>query len=189
MKKILLIVFIGVLFSCTQSKEDIIKANVEKWAKENTNNPESFKILSLEFVDSIPFKNNIKHRKDMFSNSREFAQEQLNYAELNTPEDSASILKNQKTVLKYTKYIEGIDQIAQSMGNSINNAAAYKFQMKAKGKNAMGAEITNTFIVLADPAKNWELIQVTADESKVLVNPKDFPGYIDMLDKVGAEFK
>lgn len=179
------------LTSCTQkqpTQDDIVKKNTETYVKEKMNDPASYEFVKLELMDSVTFSDNIEYRKDYFSRNMEYDRSSLErqegykteipsmYDEKDVEELKAKIEKNERILSK-------IDSLATLLGDRKNEVASYTYIFSFRGNNALGAKILNEYVVQTDPAPDFKIINMTDDKDKIFLNPNDFPGYREMIEK------
>jgi hypothetical protein len=187
-----LFAFIAIgLTSCSEKQPtqvDIVKKNAETYVKEKMNDPSSYEFVKLELMDSITFNENIEYRKDYFSGNMDYDQSSLErqegykteipsmYNEKDIEELKAKIEKNERILSK-------IDSLATLLGDRKNEVASYTYIFSFRGNNALGAKILNEYVVQTDPAPDFKIINMTDDKDKIFLNPNDFPGYREMIEK------
>jgi hypothetical protein len=187
-----LFAFIAIgLTSCAEkqpTQDDIVKKNAETYVKEKMNDPSSYEFVKLELMDSITFNENIEYRKDYFSRNMEYDQSSLErqegykteipsmYNENDVEELKAKIEKNERVLNK-------IDSLATILGDRKNEVASYTYIFSFRGNNALGAKILNEYVVQTDPTPDFKIINMTDDKDKIFLNPNDFPGYREMIEK------
>lgn len=185
-------VFISLgLKSCSEkqpTQDDVVKKNVEEYIKEKMNDPSSYEFVKLELMDSITFNDNIEYRKNYFNRSMESDQSLLErqeryktempsmYDEKDAEELKVKIEKNQRVITK-------IDSIANQLGERKNEVASYTYIFSFRGYNALGAKILNEYVVQTDPSPDFKIINMTGDKDKIYLNPNEFPGYREMIEK------
>ena len=179
------------LTSCAEkqpTQDDIVKNNAEAYVKEKMNDPTSYEFVKLELMDSVTFSDNIEYRKDYFSRNMEYDQSSLErqegyktelpsmYDENDVEELKAKVEKNQRILSK-------IDSLATLLGERKNEVASYTYIFSFRGNNALGAKVLNEYVVQTDPAPDFKIINMTDNKDKILLNPNDFPGYREMIEK------
>jgi hypothetical protein len=187
-----LFAFIAIgLTSCSKkqpTQDDIVKKNTQTYVKEKMNDPSSYEFVKLELIDSITFNDNIEYRKDDFSRNMEYDQSSLDrqegyktelpsiYNEKDVKELKAKIEKNERVLSK-------VDSLANILGDRKNEVASYTYIFSFRGNNALGAKILNEYVVQTDSAPDFKIINMTDDKDKMFLNPNDFPGYREMIEK------
>ncbi len=179
------------LTSCSEkqpTQDDIVKNNAETYVKQKMNDPSSYEFVKLELMDSVTFSDNIEYRKDYFSRNMEYDRSSLErqegyktelpsmYDEKDVEELKAKIEKNERILSK-------IDSLATLLGDRKNEVASYTYTFSFRGNNALGAKILNEYVVQTDPAPDFKIINMTDDKDKIFLNPNDFPGYREMIEK------
>lgn len=177
MKKLwFLACLIILLWACqehSKSRKEIIEENINKWIQEYVSNPNDFKIEAIVLYDSITISDNIEFRRRDFQKDREFNMNHL----------------DGKGVDELNEIINGIDSIEQALGDKLNNVLVYKYVMRANSKNfAYGARTTQDYYIIVDSAKTWDIIQITSDFNKLFLNPKDFPGYQELVLRISNKY-
>jgi hypothetical protein len=179
------------LNSCSdkkQNRDEIVKRNAEEYLKANMNDPKSYEFVNLVLIDSIFYSDNIQYRKEVFSKYIEDDKDELNriesykidlpsmYDENEIDELKVKISKNEKILLK-------IDSLENKLGNKKNEVASYTYVFSFRGNNALGAKVLNEYILQTTPSPDFKVINMTDDKDKVYLNPNDFPGYREMIEK------
>jgi len=187
-----LFAFIAIgLTACSEkqpTQDEIVKKNAEEYVKEKMNDPNSYEFVKLELIDSITFSENIEYRKDYFSKNMEYDRSSLErqerykteipsmYDEKEVEDVKAKIEKNERVLYK-------IDSLATLLGDRKSEVASYTYIFSFRGNNALGAKILNEYVVQTDPAPEFKIINMTDDKDKIFLNPNDFPGYREMIEK------
>lgn len=128
---------------------------------ESLNDPDSYEFVSLDLVDSTTFADNIAYRRDYFT--------------------------QRKDDPKNARILSGIDSLENLMGEKTNDVASYRYLFTCRANNALGAKVINTFHVQTGPVPAYEVINITQDEDRIILNPNEFPGYFDMASKIIRE--
>jgi hypothetical protein len=187
-----LFVFITIgLTSCSEkqpTQDDIVKKNAKEYIKEKMNDPSSYVFVKLELMDSITFNDNIEYRKDYFSRNMEYDRSSLErqegykteipsmYSEKDVEDLKTKIEKNERILSQ-------IDSLATLLDDRKNEVASYTYIFSFRGNNALGAKILNEYLVQTDTAPDFKIINMTDDKDKIFLNPNDFPGYREMIEK------
>lgn len=179
------------LSSCADkqpTRDEIIKKNAEEYVISKMNDPESYEFVKIELIDSVLFIDNIKYRKDYFTRDIDYDRSSLErqegyktdlpsiYNENEVQDLIAKIEKNKKILFK-------IDSLETELGERKNEVASYTYIISFRGNNAFGAKILNEYIIQTDPLPNCKVINMTDDKDKIYLNPNDFPGYREMIEK------
>ncbi|MBN1989403.1 MAG: hypothetical protein JW783_08410 [Bacteroidales bacterium] len=179
----------GILLSCTkkQTRDDLVRNNAEQYLKENMNDPESYEFVKLELIDSVLYKDNIEYRRQMFENRLENEKKMLTFKEevrLTSPSmySDDEINRHKNEISKDERIIAAIDSIEISLGNKVNEVASYTYIFSFRGKNELGAKTINVYYLQTTPDLNVK--NLTTEKSKIIVNPSDFPGYLDILNRL-----
>ena len=170
------------------SQADIIRKNVEAYLKENMNDPDSYEFVSLMLIDSVLYQDNVNYRKNMFGEYAQFAQDLLEQSNKRFEEFAdiyyeEEIEKYKAEISRNELIIEKIDSIANGLGERLNEVASYTYLFKFRGNNAFGSKILNECYLQTDPAPEFNIINLTDDKDKIFLNPNDFPGYHEMIQK------
>lgn len=179
------------LTSCSEkqpTQDDIVKNNAETYVKEKMNDPSSYEFVKLELMDSVTFSDNIEYRKDYFSRNMEYDRSSLERqegykTELPSMYDEKDVEELKTKIEKNERIISKIDSLATLLGDRKNEVASYTYIFSFRGNNALGAKILNEYVVQTDPAPDFKIINMTDDKDKILLNPNDFPGYREMIEK------
>ncbi len=187
------------LTSCVENpptQEEIVQTNAEEYVKSKMNDPESFEFVGLKLIDSVLISDNIAHRKEMFSGRIKFELESIERKErsksdfirefgnidyvkkleMEIEDRKAEIEKNERILTK-------IDSIATQLGERKDEVASYTYIFSFRGTNSFGAKVLNEYILQTDPAPEFKVLNMTNDKGKVILNPNEFPGYIEMMEK------
>jgi len=187
-----LFAFIAIgLTDCSEkqpTQDEIVKKNAEEYVKEKMNDPSSYEFVKLELIDSITFSDNIEYRKNYFSRKIEYDRSSLErqerykteipsmYDEKEVEDLKAKIEKNERVLFK-------IDSLATLLGDRKSEVASYTYIFSFRGNNALGAKILNEYFVQTGPAPEFKIINMTDDKDQIYLNPNDFPGYREMIEK------
>jgi hypothetical protein len=187
---LVLFVVLG-MYSCGKkqlNQNEIVKKNAEEYIKEKMNDPKSYEFVKITLIDSITFSDNIKFRKDDFLHELEYNQsslERLEEYKIEIPsmydEKEAQDLKNK--IEKNKLVLFKIDSLEAKLSDRKNEVASYTYTFSFRGNNALGAKILNEYVVQTDPGPDFKIINMTDDMDKVYLNPNDFPGYREMIEK------
>jgi hypothetical protein len=179
------------LTSCSEKKpnrDEIVIKNAEEYLKAKMNDPKSYEFVKLVLIDSVLYSDNIQYRKEAFSKYLEDDKDEIKrkegykidlpsmYDEKEIEELKAQIAKNEKILMK-------IDSLETKLGNKKNEVASYTYVFSFRGNNALGAKILNEYILQTNPSPDFKVINMTDDKDKVYLNPNDFPGYREMIEK------
>jgi hypothetical protein len=179
------------LTSCSEKKpnrDEIVIKNAEEYLKAKMNDPKSYEFVKLVLIDSVLYSDNIQYRKEAFSKYLEDDKDEIKrkegykidlpsmYDEKEIEELKAQIAKNEKILMK-------IDSLETKFGNKKNEVASYTYVFSFRGNNALGAKILNEYILQTNPSPDFKVINMTDDKDKVYLNPNDFPGYREMIEK------
>jgi hypothetical protein len=179
------------LTSCSEKKpnrDEIVIKNAEEYLKAKMNDPKSYEFVKLALIDSVLYSDNIQYRKEAFSKYLEDDKDEIKrkegykidlpsmYDEKEIEELKAKIAKNEKILMK-------IDSLETKLGNKKNEVASYTYVFSFRGNNALGAKILNEYILQTNPSPDFKVINMTDDKDKVYLNPNDFPGYKEMIEK------
>lgn len=187
-----LFVFIAIgLVTCSKkqlTQYEIVKKNAEEYVKEKMNDPSSYEFVKLELVDSVTFNDNMEYHKEYFSRNLEYDRRSLEtlerykielpsmYNEKEVEDLKAKIEKNERILSK-------IDSLAYLLGERMNEVASNTYIFSFRGNNAFGAKILNEYVVQTNPAPNFEIINMTDDKDRIILNPNDFQGYTEIIEK------
>jgi hypothetical protein len=179
------------LTSCSEKKpnrDEIVTKNAEDYLKAKMNDPKSYEFVKLVLIDSVLYSDNIQYRKEAFSKYLEDDKDEIKrkegykidfpsmYDEKEVEELKAKIAKNEKILVK-------IDSLETKLGNKKDEVASYTYVFSFRGNNALGAKILNEYILQTNPSPDFKVINMTDDKDKVYLNPNDFPGYREMIEK------
>jgi hypothetical protein len=179
------------LTSCSEKKlnqDDIVKKNAEEYLKSKMNNPDSYEFVKLELIDSVLFSDNIKFRKNRFSELLETDQGNLHYkeslkTELPSLYDKQEIEDLKVSIEKNKRILVKIDSLEKQLGKRNNEVASYTYVFSFRGNNSLGVKVLNEYIIQTDSSPNFKIINVADEKKKIFLNPNDFPGYKEMIKK------
>ena len=179
------------LTSCSEkqpTQDDIVKNNAETYVKEKMNDPTSYEFVKLELMDSVTFSDNIEYRKDYFSRNMEYDRSSLERqegykTEIPSMYDKKDVEELKGKIEKNERILSKIDSLATLLGDRKNEVASYTYIFSFRGNNALGAKILNEYVVQTDPAPDFKIINMTDDKDKIFLNPNEFPGYREMIEK------
>lgn len=193
MTKIALGIFLTLIgfTSCTEkqpTRDEIVKKNTEEYLKPKLNDPDSYEFVKLELIDSILYSDNIKYRKEYFQkdleNDKEDLERQERYkTEIPSMYKEEDVTELNEKIAKNEKILSAIDSLETELGPKKDEVASYTYIFSFRGNNALGAKILNEYVVQTDPEPNYKIINMTDDKDKVFLNPNDFPGYREMIEK------
>jgi hypothetical protein len=180
--KISFVLVVIILVSCNNQKKekqeiiqtqyDIVKENTESYLSKKLNDPESYEFVELKLIDSVLYKDNIEYRKQFFIELRD--------------ETYPLIYKDAELsdkIQECNNILSEIDSIALALGEKVNTVASYTYLFSFRSTNSFGAKVLGEFILQTDPAPMYNIINMTDDKNKVLLNPNDFPGYKAIITK------
>jgi len=179
------------LTSCTEkepTQEEIVKTNAEEYVKSKMNDPESYEFVKIELIDSVLYSDNIEYRKDNFKRNMEYDQSSLERLERYKTEipsmyDEQEVQDLNDKIEKNERILSKIDSLETQLGDRKKEVASYTYIFSFRGNNALGAKILNEYVVQTDQAPDFNVINMTDDKDKIYLNPNDFPGYREMIEK------
>ena len=179
------------LTSCAEkepTRDEIVKKNAEEYIKSKMNDPKSYEFVKIELVDSILYSDNIEYRKENFKRDMEYDQSSLERLERYKTEipsmyDEKEVEELNLKIEKNIRILTKIDSLASELGERKNEVASYTYIFSFRGNNALGAKILNKYAVQTDPAPEYKIINMTDEKDKMYLNPNDFPGYREMIEK------
>lgn len=196
MKKIIFTsTIVALLFSCSEkqkSQDEIVKQNAEEYLKPLLNDPESYEFADLKLIDSVLYKDNIEYRKEDFNHNIDFEKKLLSIKNNEWAEtqkalygkiDSTDIIESMMKIEKHKIILSKIDSLEIALGERKNDVASYTYTFSFRGNNKLGAKVLNQYIVQTEPSPNFKIINMTDDKDKVILNPNEFEGYKEMIEK------
>lgn len=179
------------LASCSEKKlnrDDIVTKNAEEYLKTILNDPKSYEFVKLALIDSVLYEDNIEYRKEAFrkyiQNDRDDIKRNEDYRiEIPSLYDPKEVAELKINISKNEKILMKIDSLEIILGNKKNEVASYTFAFSFRGNNVLGAKVLNEYIVQTNPSPDFKVINMTDDKNKVYLNPNDFPGYTEMIEK------
>ncbi|QXP61541.1 hypothetical protein [Olleya sp. HaHaR_3_96] len=190
------ILFVGIAFvvlgmtSCQSEKEptqqDIVKKNVEEYLKPKMNDPESYEFAELKLTDSILYSDNVKYRKEYFEKNLKYDKDDLERQERYKTEIPSMFSEEKVTELnskieKNEKILSEIDRLSTELGDKANDVASYTYYYSFRGNNKLGAKVLNEYILQTNPSPDFKVVNLAKNRDQVLLNPNDFPGYLEMI--------
>lgn len=178
------------LSSCSktpQTQEEIVAQNAKIYVQGKMNNPESYKLVSLELVDSVLVIDNIKFRKI-------FLQEQVDkilnklyeirdsQTENPTDQQKDKIKELKIQVENSEKMLSKIDSIEVALGDKVKEMTSYTYRFSYKANNELGEKELNETYLQAGLAPEYKVLIVTTDKEELRLHSNDFPGYKEMID-------
>ena len=184
-KTFLLLSLITIAFaSCNEKKttqDDIIRQKAEELIIKSMNDPDSYEFVSLEIVDSTTYKDNITHKRELYSKFMTSEYESI------TSKKGTAIESGLSEIKKDSLIIAGIDSIEQSIGNKVNDAISYTYILKCRGNNKIGAKILVSYYIQTKTDED-RIINITDDINKIYPHPCDFPGFKDLIEKHNPKY-
>ena len=179
------------LTSCAEkepNRDEIVKKNAEEYIKSKMNDPKSYEFVKIELVDSVLYSDNIEYRKEYFKRKMEYDQSSLEREESDKTEfpilyDEKRVQELNSKIEKNKRILTKIDSLASELGERKNEVASYTYIFSFRGNNALGAKILNEYAVQTDQAPEYKIINMTDEKDKMFLNPNDFPGYREMIEK------
>lgn len=198
---ICLIAFTVLIISCTSemSQDDLVKSNIEIYMQENLNDPESYEFVELTLIDSVLINDNIEYRIEYFNDRISFTESQIEsrqnqieerylgsylYSESQRDRFKSDIEDYHSDIENIKKVLAGIDSIKVELGDEIYNVASYTYSFHYRANNEFGALVLNEHIIQTDPAPDFQVINLADNQDKVLLNPNQFPGYIELVERI-----
>lgn len=182
---ILLLIF----SSCSEKKlsqKEMVKKNAEQYLKQRLDDPESYEFVELKFRDSVLFKDNIEREIKYQKSNLDFDKNQLKKQKEYKAEgfslfNEEEYKEYKNKVEKGKRIIQRIDSVKNELGEEANNVAAYSYFFKFRANNKLGAKTLHTYVVQTKPGPNFEIINMTGDKGKIILNPNRFPGYNEIM--------
>jgi hypothetical protein len=179
------------LSSCTKkvpAQDDIVQINAEEYLKSKMNDPKSYEFVKIQLIDSVLYSRNIEYRKDDFKNNMENDQSSLERikgykTEIPSMYDEQEVQELKVKIEKNRRILSKIDSLETKLGDKKNEVASYTYVFSFRGNNALGAKILNEYVVQTSAAPDFKIINMTDDKDKIYLNPNDFPGYREMIEK------
>lgn len=178
---LMLIAFAFILNSCTQkelTRDEIVKNNIDKFIKLNSKDPDSYEFVSLTFLDSVLYIDNINFRKEMFLDRVKNDEGSLGIM-ISGNEEFPSTFSDYK-MNEYRRKIENnmaiynkIEEVEKSMGEKVNDVASYTYIFKMRGS----AKVLNEYFVQTEPQPTYKILNITDDRDKLFLAPNGFPDW------------
>lgn len=178
--------------------EEIVREHFEAHISDKLNDPESYEFMEIAVIDTVYYKDNIEYRQESFADRIEYAESQIVRSEESINERylgedlySASqkegfredIKGYEEDISRYHNILEEIDSLEIVLGDRVHEAASYTYLIRFRASNAFGAKVINEYIIQTDPEPDFSIINITDEEDQVLLNPNQFPGYMEMIRK------
>ena len=180
--------FLALILGCKsdkESKDEIVRNNVEEIFQKILNDPESYELVELELIDSALFIHKINFRKKILNSRMEIAKmtvdQQTRFKEKAPSMYSEdNLLKAQETMKEIEKKVSSIDSIGIVLGDKVNEVASYTYLFKARANNKFGAKILNSYYVETSP--NLEVFNIFDKDGEILFStPNGFSGYDEIM--------
>jgi len=171
----------------SKTQKEIVRDNAEAYLKPNMNDPESYEFVDLTLMDSVIYADNVEYRKNHFSRDLESnrrsleRQEEYKDGALSSMYNEEEVAKLEERIGRNNKILEAIDSLEVALGDELNDVASYTYIYSFRGNNAFGAKVLNEYILQTNPAPDFEIINMTTDEKRIILNPNNFPGYQEMI--------
>lgn len=162
MKKLILLLFVLGLFSCTKNPEDLAKENVEKFMKAKLDDPKSYESVKFSKMDSLftsfdESKDGIelKYQEDKLSEKSTELSNRIGVTE--SISEINKILEENKKLTKTRN-----DLIDTFFAKSLKYKGAfcgYKIKHSFRAKNKMGALVLDSCCIVLDTLINVKYIK------------------------------
>jgi uncharacterized lipoprotein NlpE involved in copper resistance len=168
--------------------DDIVEKNAEAFLADKLNDPTSYEFVSLKIVDTISFKQNIEEYKRMGETDMKWNEDRieklLDYKKtLPSLFDKDELNKQKQELVENKKMLNGIDSIETSLGEKVNQTAAYLYEFSFRGKNSLGALVINNYYLQVSAEPDFEVLNMTNETDKLLITPNGFPGLKELYSK------
>lgn len=202
MKKItfLILSVSALLQSCSSDKKtspveekmtqnEIVKKNIENQLMQSMHDTSSYEFVKIQLIDSILFIENINYRTEYFKN--DISSIESNIKRIENYKTSLPALYNEKELKRESEklnrnkiILSKIDSLKKIIASDTNKVASYTYLFGFRGKNKLGAKILSNYFVQTKTSPDFEIINMVKDKNKLYLNPNDFPGYRETINKL-----
>ncbi len=166
----------------------VIQTNAESQLQTILNDPKSYEFVSLTFLDTITYLENIieikkRHQKDLEYASNRIKSQREYKTNIPSMFNSIELQEQESNYKKDSIIILALDSIEKSLGSKVNDRAAYLLQYKFRNKNAMGAIVLNDMMIQVTAEPEYKILNITDDIKKLYHNPNAFPGFDNFSNK------
>jgi TonB family protein len=174
-------------FCYSQTRDDIVRAKVEKKLKENMHDPSSYEFVGLKLLATITYKDNIYSKRDGIKEGIEsnisYLKLKLDHSDLlDSEEDFLAVKQLKMEIEKGYVLISKIDSLEKVLGNKVNTPIAYNYILRCRGKNGFGAKVLSEYFVQVKAPK-LEVLNIASKAGEIMSGFGDFPGYGDIIAK------
>ena len=135
------------VFSCSKSKEDVVKANIENWMKTNLNDPSSYEFISLGIL--IP-DTSIDYNHEIFLDLEATIKQYE--VDKNTVYGDAELNRlTQRVVVAEKEYIDSVQIEWKKYQQERKINKGYVIHHVFRAKNAMGALMIHEYDFVLNP--------------------------------------
>ncbi|MGQ1911583.1 hypothetical protein ACT3CE_17600 [Marinifilum sp. RC60d5] len=190
LKNIITLCFIAIIPACNSSKQNELQEAIEKVILPQLDAPKSYEFASLQILDTITFKSNVKHDKLHIKQIIENNTNKINRTrKLHSSESKERLdffLSDEISAVKiYSKALEKLDSIEKQLIPQINQTAAYICKYKFRSNNELGNLSLTTIYFEITPSPSYTILNIQTDAKKLSTTPGDYPG----KDLVKSELK
>ena len=174
----ILVTALVVVTSCNKKAPDPVAAAIEAAAMKDTEGDYSFRITSLEKIDSTTFRTEIERRKDLFA-LKVKAEEQLfdkYYREFKKQNS-----ENHRQAMEKAKVnLEVMDYLEREMADRLDDVAYYDYVFSGYSETGEGRMNYNDVYVTVTP--DFEVLTMTASQRDLHKGTgRVIPGYIESI--------
>ena len=159
-----------------------IKTNAEAHLQTMLNDPKSYEFVSLEFIDTVTYEENINRMKTSHQNDLELAnqniQSQLEYQKIGSfIFDINDLTRSRSDSMNAQTILNGLDSIEKKLSGKIKEEAAYLLIFKYRAKNALGALVINENFLQVTAGPDFKVLNITDNTKRLFLTPNSFPGF------------
>lgn len=214
MKKVVLLSLVATslfLFSCSRSKEDIVRRNVEAVLVPSMNNPRSYEFVSIELIDALSNLRILDHRIVIYNLQKELETVLINTNKLDLEylglrrslrhlrhvrfdrfdaEEYEKLRKDvyirESKVERYERVVYALTGLKRKYSEHLSQSVSYTFRFVYRGQNAMGATVLNSIYVQTDTSPEFGLLNLAERSGELLfsaafMTPVLANGYAEIL--------
>jgi len=168
------------------TQDDLVRKNAEALLLEKMNDPSSYEFVKLELRDSILIKDHVDFRRGTAELQVKYANEELereqSYKErLPSMYDDAKVASAMVEQAEKQAFLAAINDLAESLGNRMNEVESYIYLMSFRANNAMGAKILNDYLIQVSAEEGFPVIHIGEKPEDLIFRPEGFPGYEKLI--------
>lgn len=172
----MIVAALTVVTSCNQKTPDPVAAAIEAAAMQDAGTDYTFRIYSLEKIDSTTFRTEFQHRKDVFSLKQQ-TEEKLywKYYGEGKPKTAES---HRQAMEKAKVNLELMDYLEKEMAGRLDDVAYYDYVFSGYSQTEEGRMTYDNVYVTVTP--DFEVLTMTSNQRDLHKGTgRVIPGYIE----------